>query len=689
MKNVAMVNTLNHETVNQTVNRSERFTVPENNQNDKGLCKSIIWLTVQETVNLLGISKVAFHKNRKADKYTTRVIKKRGGEQYEVLLSSLPESAQTAYWKQQIPDAEVSLPADIEINAEIYSQTPDYNRSKADKYLAVLKASEGLAGRELKAFIAAWNQKHPEMKTSYPRILDARKKYEQEGLSALTAKYGHRAGETVTSDEDYQLFKSLYLTENRSSAQSCHAAVLGMAVRQRGVSRDDFPSVHAFTRRLEKEMPESAIFLARHGHSAWYRKYANYVDRDYSDIRAGEVWVSDHAQIDVAVRYDKNSKPAFPWVTAWRCFKTGMWLGYVLNVGNPNSDWIFQAFYKAAETYGLPSDIIIDNGKDYRSKDFAGGRRKFHVAVDEPKTTAMVSMLDITPHFALPYNAQTKPIERDFLKIKEGLSRHLVGFRGGNVVERPEKLIEEIKSDKILSFEEFREIFAFYIREVLVKMPSKGKNLCGLAPIQLFNQEFTEKREVSKDALKLFCTRTAQPSSITRNGVRDSEFQVTYWSEWMSAQKGRFVYLRRDIDDYAEAWVFDAHTDEYIGKARAAIFDAPALAKTKVGKEHLASAMAAKKADAKITKQYLQNLTPLSAEEYVYAMAAGADALAQTIDPASGEVTTTVSRLTNTKMDMVIRQERAASEVGKYDVGSLIPKDTGKKKKQLKLFETD
>jgi len=656
-------------------------------KSDNLLSVNDVFVSVAEAGNLLCVSPQAVRKNCKAGKYITKTVTGNGGLQYQILLSSLPESAQTAYWKQQIPDAEITLPADIEINSEIYSQTPDYNRSKADKYLAVLKASEGLAGRELKAFIAAWNQKHPEMKTSYPRILDARKKYEQEGVSALTAKYGHRAGETVTSDEDYQLFKSLYLTENRSSAQSCHAAVLGMAVRLRGVAREDFPSVHAFTRRLEKEMPEPAIFLARHGHSAWYRKYANYVDRDYSDIRAGEVWVSDHAQIDVAVRYDKNAKPAFPWVTAWRCFKTGMWLGYVLNVGNPNSDWIFQAFYKAAETYGLPSDIIIDNGKDYRSKDFAGGRRKFHVAVDEPHTTAMVSMLDITPHFALPYNAQTKPIERDFLKIKEGLSRHLVGFRGGNVVERPEKLIEEIKADKILNFDEFREIFAFYIKEVLVKMPSKGKNLCGLAPIQLFNQGFTEKREVSKDALKLFCTRTAQPSSITRNGVRDSEFQVTYWAEWMSAQKGRFVYLRRDIEDYAEAWVFDAHTDEYIGKARAAVFDAPALAKTKVGKEKLASALAAKKADAKITKQYLQNLTPLSAEEYVYAMAAGADALSETVDPNTGEVT--VSRLTNTKMDMVIRQDRAASEVGKYDIGSLIPKDTVKKKKQLKLFETD
>ena len=31
----------------------------------------------------------------------------------------------------------------------------------------------------------------------------------------------------------------------------------------------------------------------------------------------------------------------------------------------------------------------------------------------------MLKELNVNVHFALPYNAQTKPVERDFLKIKE------------------------------------------------------------------------------------------------------------------------------------------------------------------------------------------------------------------------------------------------------------------------------
>lgn len=144
-----------------------------------------------------------------------------------------------------------------------------------------------------------------------------------------------------------------------------------------------------------------------------------------------KVWVSDHAQIDVACM-TQDGNVVFPWVTAWRDYKSGKWLGWILQTGHPNSDLIFQSFYYAAEIYGLPEDVIIDNGKDYRCKDFAGGRKSVQVETNKPKTTSMLAELNVKVHFALPYNAQTKPIERDFLKIKELLSKHCQGYRGGS-----------------------------------------------------------------------------------------------------------------------------------------------------------------------------------------------------------------------------------------------------------------
>ncbi len=177
--------------------------------------------------------------------------------------------------------------------------------------------------------------------------------------------------------------------------------------------------------------------------------------------------------------------------------------------------------------------------------------------------------LGINVHFALPYNAQTKPIERDFLKVKTYLSKHMVGYRGGKITERPEKLKTEIKNEQIMPFEEFKTIFDDFITNVLNKMPSNGKVLQGKCPDELWAEEYSVKKIISKDALKLFCMRTSKDVSIGRNGVYDSQLQITYWDEWMIAKKGAKVYLRRDINAFQEAWVFNAATEEYLGKANA------------------------------------------------------------------------------------------------------------------------
>jgi transcriptional regulator with XRE-family HTH domain len=334
------------------------------------------------------------------------------------------------------------------------------------------------------------------------------------------AGYGHNKGKSIVSDEYFEYFKSLYLKERGPSIKSCWRTVLGYAKRKYGVQQKDFPSLFSFKRRLKFEIPEQAIYLARYGEAAWNRKYALYVDRDYSNVLAGECWVSDHAQLDVMV-FDENGNPTCPWVTVWRDFKTSKWLAWELYCGNPNSDRIFQTFFHSALKYGRPDSVYIDNGKDYRAKDFAGGRS----SCDIKKAQPMLKLIGVKVRFALPYNAQTKPVERDFLKIKEMLSRHLQGFRGGNVTERPSKLKDEIKNQKLLKFADFKNLFDDFIENALNKMPSNGKNLKGKSPNQLWSEEFKIKNVIARDELKLFCIKTSRTFAITRNGVRDGEIQ--------------------------------------------------------------------------------------------------------------------------------------------------------------------
>lgn len=65
----------------------------------------------------------------------------------------------------------------------------------------------------------------------------------------------------------------------------------------------------------------------------------------------------------------------------------------------------------------------------------------------------------------------------------------------------------------------------------------------GRCPDKAWAEEFKVKKVMSKDALKLFFMRTSKPVRIGRNGVFDSQLQISYWDEWMVCEKGQYAQL--------------------------------------------------------------------------------------------------------------------------------------------------
>jgi putative transposase len=646
------------------------------------------WLTVREVAGLTGLPSRTVLYHCKSGRYDARLVKGAGGKQYQINLSSLPPETRAKYFssKFQSQDNELLNCDETEVEAELYARAPEWARKRADKYLTLFRATEGLKGSALRNFLIQWNKEHentPDLQTSYSCLTGARKTYKKHGISGLLAQYGKNKGVSSVKKEWGEYYKTIYLKEGAPSAQSCWYYTLGYARSlDPSITKDNFPSVKAFLRWIDNEIPEQAQYMARYGAAAHNRKYASYIERDYSNVAAGEMWVSDHAQIDVAVMLP-DGKACFPWVTAWRDFKTGKWLGWYVHAEAPNSDHIFYSFYLAALEHGLPQKVLIDNGKDYRCRDFAGGRvRRVKVTVDEVKANGMLHVIGVSPRFAQPYNAQTKPIERDFLKNKELFSKHMVGYRGGDVTERPEILADEIKSGKILTVNEFDVLFDSYIRTIRNRMVSKGKNLQGRSPDEAWAEEFKEKRFVDKDSLRLFCMRTSRIVTIGRNGIRDSDLQVTYWAEWMSGVKGVKVYLRRDLKDYAQAWVHDARTDELLGKARIAEFVAPALAETEIEKSELRAALAAKNRDRKITRAYASVSQAPTPQERLFHLKTGTDAFAVDIDPSPK-----ILHVQSTLIDQAIKKDREMQAEHTADLSSFQPPE--RRKAKIYLFESD
>ena len=627
-----------------------------------------IWIPIEKVSELLNVKEKTIKNRCYQGQFIYKIEKDNGKKHFYIHNSSL---------KNKICN---QLNNNSEIDFQKYSDAPQWSKCQVDKYIQVLSVTQKIKGRALQQFISEWNKNNFNNQTSYSSIIRMRKRYEEFGVCGLLARYGNNSGRTIIADKYFDYFKILYLVEGAPSLQSCWDLTLGYAMQQEpNLNKRMFPSPITFKRRLEREVPKQSIYMARYGESAWNRKFGGYIERDYSSVVCGKVWVSDHAQIDVAC-LTSDGNVVFPWVTAWRDYKSGKWLGWILQCGHPNSDLIFQSFYYAAETYGLPNDVIIDNGKDYRSKDFAGGRKKINVETNEAKTTSMLAELNVDVHFALPYNAQTKPIERDFLKIKELLSKHCVGYRGGNVVERPEKLAKEIKDGKIIPFEKFKEIFDDFIINILNKRPSQGKNHNGLSPNELFNQEFKEKITTSRDALKLFCMRTSRTFTIGRNGIKDNEHGITYWADWMISKTGLKVYLRRDIQNYKEAWAFKADNEEFVGKVTAVRAVAALHAET-VSKDEFKEAMSIKKRNLKITKSYIKQTREISLEEKCENYKTAYASVEKACKPK-------VSRIANTNMDKAIRKNKEMEAFGRQDL-SMFLEEKVVKEEPLYLFETD
>lgn len=547
-----------------------------------------------------------------------------------------------------------------EIDATLYAAAPEFNRKKADKYLALYNDFSHLKGNELKAAIEKYNREHPTQKTSYPRIKATFKEYTQCGIAAFLGKYGKNFKKTLVPDDAFDYWRNLIWYEGAPSYAYCWKITAGRFCSTKEEIAN-FPSCDAFVRRLRANYSESAIYLARYGEKKWSGKYGYYIDRDWSAVKAGQIWVGDHAQLDVLVNSYKSKakreKVLAPWYTGWRDFKTGKHLGYLLHEDAPNSDHILQAFYYAAMTYSLPEIVYVDNGKDYRAKDLTGGRKNKSIKIDTERARNTMALLGVKVIFALPYNPQSKPIERDFRKVKEWFAKMLPGYRGGNVLERPEKLVSEIKSGKLLTFEEYKPLFDRFIKEGLNCMPSKGKALDGLSPADLWRRENPVPKTVDKDSLKLCCMRTSKTMVIGRRGICDSEYGVIYFDEWLWKYPKTLVYLRRDPRDFNIAWVFDAQTDAFLGKA---FIKKPvaAFAETPIEKEVLKQAMAIKRRQIRQEKEPGSIIARQSTDVILEDMVAAARLFGNNIEAQNQNV----SELVRTPLDSLTLEQRATKK---------------------------
>lgn len=383
------------------------------------------------------------------------------------------------------------------------------------------------------------------------------------GNIAALASSGWGGGKACEPDDAaWAFFCSLYLTTGGRTAADCHRQTAEAAHKNRW----RWISYAAAVSKVERDIPKPLLVRAREGAKALNDKCLPYVERDYDSIQPNDWWVADHHQIDVAVIGPKGT-PEFPWLTAWMDCKSRRIVGWFLSFG-PNSDTAMAALARAMGENGVPRNLYMDNGRDFRARTFSGGKKKLRLELDESGVRASLSFLrsadnlgvlqPVAIHFAQPYNAQTKHIERFFRTLGCQFSRQWGTYRGSSAYARPEgldKLLRNYATNCLVpSFEEFEAAFTLWIEQDYNDAIHRGRGMHQRSPHEVYFAERPSVTRVHDRDLALLMMRASEPRVVGRNGI--SLFDRSYHAPELFPLLGQRVYVRYDTRNIGRVYIF-------------------------------------------------------------------------------------------------------------------------------------
>lgn len=305
----------------------------------------------------------------------------------------------------------------------------------------------------------------------------------------------------------------------------------------------DIPSVYAFHRKV-KTIPEYALIRYREGKHAFLDMLPS-MDRDKKDIASNAVWFSDHHHIDVFTKNEERSKPCRMWLTVFFDARSNKVISYICRNADPDAAVIKQAMKKGIERFGVPCEVYFDNGKDYRAKAF---RQDFDLS--------LVHQIGIGNIYAKPYHGQAKTVERFFKTFTERFCKMLPTYTGKDAKNRPEMM--QVPDKDILtlapSIEEFLICLDHYMEDYN-HTPSRGKDLDGKSPDEVYYQNLSVKKMVTDSkALDLLCG-TFDMRTVGKNGIRFKNRY--YWNEGLLPYLNKKVVINYTSDNMDLLYVFD------------------------------------------------------------------------------------------------------------------------------------
>jgi len=528
-----------------------------------------IWIDQKGVAELENVTERAIRNRIAAKSYKyIRTVKSgkgggRGGKKLEIALSCLSTEARARFFRsveaRKVDSEQVGIP---EAAFDGFDRQPEYKKLEALRWLTIIAAFEEHAktiGKRCQAaqdFVRLWRIDHPQDRTfSHKTLFRKISQFRNSGIEGLINQFGSSNSFKAWPEEAQAYLFQKYCNINQPTASWC-IQQLKTEAKKRGWN---LPSVVTM-RRYVQRIPQETRDRYRKGKRYWQEHYLPSVLRDYEQMDPGELYVSDHEQINVAVKHP-SGRTIFPWLTAWKDMRTRKILGWVL-ADTPSSNTINLSLKYSIERYGAPQHIVIDNGRDFSAKHFTGGQTKrFRFKVQENELIGIYKLLSIEPHFCIPANAQAKNIERWFWTQEQNFQKAFPTYRGNNIINRPEGVDGRIaqsakgKANYILEWDEFVGCLENHIENYNQDHEHQGHAMNGRTPNQVWNEYFEThaQRRVSPNSLRLLMMKSKRVK-VGRFGI--TAFGERYRSSPVMDHQGKFVVFRYDPADVSILYIY-------------------------------------------------------------------------------------------------------------------------------------
>jgi transposase InsO family protein len=439
---------------------------------------------------------------------------------------------------------------DLKIAAMRAKLIEAYNASGLSAAQFIQAYENGVAATELRERLGRWGNIHS-ASNFYENWLA---RYERYGLAGLAPQYAKRKGGSGASLDGRakEIIEALYLDPRKPSIASVERDL-----KQFGYELN----YTAINRYLNNEIPNSVKIFYRMGEKAYHDRFDPHIERDYTLFKAMEWGCGDHHIFDFVIIHE--GRIFRPWLTMFIDMRSRKITGWHIDVV-PNTLTIMRAFSMSVESCGLFENLLIDNGKDFKSRWFAGSAWKERRTSPEKDTLDLIEGVlhdcGTKAHFATPYRGQSKPIERAFRSIIELFSKEKDTYVGSNTIDRPAdtrlfwgRINGRDRIEVTYSLAQLREDFAKFVTWFNAAWEHSGQGMDGRTPDAVFAANLEAKREMPQELRKyIFAIRERRV--VQRNGVRLDG--IDYYNEQMARFTGQLVEVRRDINDAGKVAVF-------------------------------------------------------------------------------------------------------------------------------------